>query len=230
MNELVVGVASAFWLGLLTSISPCPLATNIAAISFVGRHVGSPRKVLISGLLYTAGRTLTYLALGIVLVSSLLSAPHLSQFLLKNMNQILGPVLILVGMLLLGLISLTPSGTNVSDKMQKRVEALGVWGAFLLGIVFALSFCPISAGIFFVGLTAIAVQCESSVMVPGAYGIATALPTLLFAALIAIGAKRVGEAYNQLVPFEKWARRITGGLFVVVGIYFCLTYIFGVLS
>jgi cytochrome c-type biogenesis protein len=230
MTEIFLGVASAFWLGLLTSISPCPLATNIAAISFVGRRVGSPAKVLVSGLLYTLGRTLTYLVLGVVLVSSLLSAPHLSQFLLKNMNQILGPVLILVGMMLLGLISLSPSGTAVSDKMQKRVEALGMWGALLLGVVFALSFCPVSAGLFFGSLIAIAIRCESPVMVPAAFGVATALPTLVFAVLISIGAKRVGEAYNQLVPFEKWARRITGGLFIVVGIYFCLVYIFGVFS
>ena len=104
MTEFLIGIASAFWLGILTSISPCPLATNIAAISFVGRRVGSPAKVFLAGLLYTAGRTLTYLVLGVLLVSSLLSAPYLSHVLQKYMNKALGPILILVGMVLVELI------------------------------------------------------------------------------------------------------------------------------
>jgi len=230
MTELLIGAASAFWLGILTSISPCPLATNIAAISFVGRRVGSPAKVLLAGLLYTAGRTLTYLVLGTLLVSSLLSAPYLSHVLQKYMNKALGPILILVGMVLVELIQINLSGPGVSEKVQKRVEALGMWGASLLGVVFALSFCPVSAALFFGSLLPLALRCRSGVILPSAYGVATGLPVLVFAVLIALGAKRVGEAYNKLVTFEKWARRITGGIFVVVGISYCLTYIFGVFS
>jgi len=105
MEEWILALTSAFWLGILTSISPCPLATNIAAISFVGRRVDSPRKVLISGLLYTAGRMFTYMVLGMVLVASLLSAPSLSHTLQKYMNLALGPLLIVVGMVLLELIT-----------------------------------------------------------------------------------------------------------------------------
>jgi len=228
MTELLVGMAVAFWLGVLTAISPCPLATNIAAISFVGRRVGSPGKVFLTGLLYTAGRTLTYVVLGVLLVSSLLSAPHLSHFLQKYMNKLLGLVLILVGMVLVELIQMNFSGSSVSEKMQKRVEALGMWGALLLGVIFALSFCPVSAALFFGSLLPLALRCESGVILPTAYGMATGLPVLAFAILIALGARRVGEAYNKLVPFEKWARRITGMIFILVGIYYCLTYIFGV--
>ncbi len=230
MTEFLLGIASAFWLGILTSISPCPLATNIAAISFVGRRVGSPAKVFLAGLLYTAGRTLTYLVLGVLLVSSLLSAPYVSHILQKYMNKALGPILILVGMVLIELIQINFSGSGVSEKMQKRVEALGMWGALLLGVVFALSFCPVSAALFFGSLLPVALRCESGVILPLAYGVATGLPVLVFAILIALGAKRVGEAYNKLVPFEKWARRITGGVFVVVGIYYCLAHIFAVFS
>ncbi len=227
MTELLIGTASAFWLGILTSISPCPLATNIAAISFVGRRVASPGKVFLTGLLYTAGRTLAYLVLGVLLVSSLLSAPHLSHALQKYMNKALGPILIIVGMILVELIQLNFSGSGVSEKMQKRVEALGMWGALLLGVVFALSFCPLSAALFFGSLLPLALRCESAVVLPFAYGVATGLPVLVFAILIARGAKRVGEAYNKLVPFEKWARRITGAIFILVGVYYCLTHIFG---
>ena len=230
MTELLIGIASAFWLGILTSISPCPLATNIAAISFVGRRVGSPAKVFLAGLLYTTGRTLTYLVLGVLLVSSLLSAPYLSHVLQKYMNKALGPILILVGMVLVDLIQINFSGAGVSEKMRKHVEALGMWGALLLGVVFALSFCPVSAALFFGSLLPVALRCESGVLMPSAYGVATGLPVLVFAILIALGAKRVGEAYNKLVPFEKWARRITGGIFVVVGIYYCLAHIFGIFT
>ena len=230
MIDLFLGIASAFWLGILTSVSPCPLATNIAAVSFVGRRVESPFKVFLAGLLYTAGRTLTYLVLGVLLVFSLLSAPYISHLLQKYMNKVFGPLLILVGMVLLELISVTFSGSDVSEKMQRRVEVLGMWGALLLGVTFALSFCPVSAALFFGSLIPLALRCESGVILPSTYGIATGLPVLVFAVLIATGAKCVGQAYNKLVPVEKWARRVTGVIFILVGIYYCLAYIFGLFS
>ena len=228
MTGILLGIASAFWLGILTSISPCPLATNIAAISFAGRRVGSPAKVFLAGLLYTAGRTLTYLVLGVLLVSSLLSAPHLSHILQKYMNRILGPLLILVGMVLVELIHVNFAGSGASEKMQKRVDAMGMWGALLLGVVFALSFCPVSAALFFGSLLPLALQYKSGVILPAAYGVATGLPVLVFAILIALGAKRVGDAYDKIVPFEKWARLATGSIFILVGVYYCLTHIFGI--
>lgn len=230
MNELLLAVLSAFWLGILTSISPCPLATNIAAISFVSRQVQSPFKVFLTGLLYTAGRTLTYLVLGALLVSSLLSAPDISHLLQKYMNKALGPVLILVGMVLLELIRIGLSTSAVSEKTQKRVQALGISGALLLGVLFALSFCPFSAALFFGTLIPLALRYESALILPLAYGTATGLPVLLFAILIAIGTKRVAQAYNKLTAFENWARRITGAIFILVGIYYCLVHIFGILS
>lgn len=225
MIDFLLALASAFWLGILTSISPCPLATNIAAISFVGRRIGSTSKVLLAGLLYTGGRALTYLILGILLISSLLSAPGLSYLLQRYMNKVLGPVLILVGMVLVELLSLNVRGSGVSDKTQKRAESLGIYGALLLGILFALSFCPVSAALFFGSLVPLALKYRSSVLFPTMYGLATGLPVLVFAFLIAQGAQRVGTAYNRLVAFEKWARRGTGVLFIVVGIYYCFCYI-----
>ena len=121
MTEFLIAVASAFWLGILTSISPCSMATNIAAISFVGRRVDSPFKVFLAGLLYTTGRTITYLVLGILLVSSLLSAPHVSHILQKYMNKLLGPILILVGMLLLELISTMQCAKNLTFLMVIKI-------------------------------------------------------------------------------------------------------------
>ena len=227
MAELILPLLSAFWLGVLTSISPCPLATNILAISFVGRRVESPRNVLFSGLLYTAGRAATYILLGTLLVASLLSAPYISQVLQKYMNAFLGPLLILVGMVLLELISFNTSG-GLNTAIQKRAEMMGVWGAVFLGILFALSFCPTSAALFFGSLLPLAVNHQSGIFLPAVFGLGTGLPVLIFAGLLGFGANRVAKAYDRIVAFERWARRITGVIFIVVGIYFCLTNIFGV--
>ena len=227
MAQFALAAASALWLGILASISPCPLAMNITAISYIGRRVDDPRRVLFAGLLYTVGRTLAYVVLGALLVASLLSAPRLSHLLQKYMNLAMGPLLIIVGMVLLELISFTRKGGGVSEGMQRRVDRFGIWGALLLGIVFALTFCPISAALFFGSLLALAVRHESGIILPAAFGIGTALPVIVFAILLAFGANRIGKAYDRMAMFEYWARRITGVAFLAAGIYYCLTYIFG---
>ena len=226
---LLLGTASAVWLGILTSISPCPLATNIAAISFIGRRIGSPQAALATGLLYTLGRALVYVVLGALLVSSLLSAPVVSHLLQKHMNRLLGPLLILVGMLLLGLIQFNTKGSELGAKIGKRVETWGIWGGLALGVVFALSFCPGSAALFFGSLVPLAVKHESILLLPTLYGAGTALPVLVFAVLIVVGTGAVGRAFDRITQFELWARRATGVIFVGVGVYFSLAYIFCVL-
>ena len=228
MDPFILAAASACWLGILTSISPCPLATNIAAISYIGKRVGTPKKVLFSGLLYTLGRMLTYLILGVLIVAGMLSVPDLAYFLQKYMNTFLGPILVLVGMFLLGLIRLNFSVSGISEQMQNRAEKYGIWGAGLLGFLFALSFCPISAALFFGSLIPLAVQHESRVLMPTIYGIGTALPVFAFAILVALGARSIGKAFNKLTQIELWARHITGVIFIVVGIYYLLVYIFHV--
>jgi len=230
MGEWMLGVGSAIWLGILTSISPCPLATNITAISFVGQRVGRPVRVLCAGLLYTAGRALTYAVLGALLVSSLLSAPSVSLTLQRIMNQLLGPILVLVGMVLLGLLRVNLRGGGVSERMQRRVERWGIWGALLLGILFALAFCPLSATLFFGSLIPLAINNGSKVLMPSLYGAGTALPVIVFALLLAISAHSLGKAFDRLRQFEQWARRVTGVVFIGVGIYLSLIHIYGVFS
>lgn len=229
MSEYILAAATAAWLGFLCSISPCPLATNIAAISFVGRKVGKVGAVLGAGLLYTLGRTLTYVALGVILVGGLTAAPELSHVLQKYMNLLMGPLLILVAMVLLNLIKFTPgSGGGLGEAMRRRMETCGMFGAFLLGVVFALSFCPTSAALFFGSLLPLAVKMESGFALPGIFGIATGLPVLLFAFMLAFCANKVGRAYNSLSKFEVWAQRITGAVFLLVGIGMTLTITIGV--
>lgn len=228
MQEFVLGILSALWLGILTSIGPCSMATNIAAISFIDRRIGRTRMVFWTGLLYTIGRMLTYIVLGILFVTTALSVPQVSYLLQKYMNKLLGPVLIVVGMILLELISFNLSGSGVSEKMQKRIESLGIYGAGLLGIIFAMSFCPVSAALFFGSLIPLSLKCDSGFILPAVYGLGTGLPVFVFAVLIAFGAQSIGKAFNKLTRLEWWVRRITGIIFILIGFYYCLTYIFGV--
>lgn len=230
MDGSVVAAGTALWLGVLTSISPCPLATNIAAISYISKDLGAPGRVFATGAFYTAGRALTYLALAALLVASVLSIPQLSNFLQAYMNKLLGPILILVGMFLLDLLSLHFSASGVGGALEERFQGWGVWGAALLGGLFALSFCPVSAALFFGSLIPLALRQEAVVSLPALYGIGTGLPVLAFAILIAGGAQSVSRAFNRMAEVEKFARTVTGLVFVGAGIYFCLAYIFQVFS
>jgi len=228
MNAYFLGLATAVWLGILTSISPCPLTTNIAAISFLGRKVSSPRMVVLTGLVYVTGRIFAYVVLGIIIVESLLSIPELSFILQNNLNKFLGPVLILAGIFLLGVFRFTIPGIDMTGKLGDKLGRNGVWGAMLLGVIFALSFCPISAALFFGSLIPLALKHHSGLVFPGLYGIGTGLPVIVFALLVAMGAGYIGRVFNRLTQFEKWARRITGIIFILVGLYYSLIYIFGI--
>jgi len=219
MSPTWLAAGTALWLGILTSISPCPLSTNIAAVSYVGRRVGSRRLVLLSGALYTAGRSLVYLVLGAASVWSLMSMVSVSSFLQGTFPRLLGPILIALGLLLLGVFEFTLPSLGVSDKLQNRVDHAGVWGAGLLGVIFALAFCPVSAGLFFGGLVPLAVERSSPLMLPLVYGVGTALPVAFFAVILAVGAGWLGTALDRVQVFEVWARRVTAVVFVGVGIY-----------
>ena len=229
MGTLALGIGSALWLGLLTSISPCPLATNVAAMSFIGRRVGNARLVVLTGLVYTLGRMVAYVGLGTLLVAGVLSIPQLSQALQQGMAKLLGPLLVVIGMVLLELLTVPTGNLPFAEGLRKRAESWGLLGAGLLGFIFALSFCPVSAALFFGSLVPLAVQFGSRVALPSVYGIGTGLPVFVFAVLIALGAQWVGRAFNAMTTFEKWARRITGVLFIGLGIYESLRSIFGVL-
>ncbi|MFC1735553.1 aromatic aminobenezylarsenical efflux permease ArsG family transporter [Candidatus Hydrogenedentota bacterium] len=224
MIEWSVASATALWLGILTSISPCPLASNIAAVSFIGRRLDSPRSVFLSGGLYTLGRSLTYVVLAVLLVYGLLSAPILSHWLQKNMNRLLGPILVLAGMFLLELLHLGMGNGKLGQWIQKRTENGSMLSALPMGIVFALSFCPVSAALFFATLIPLSIKQESPILLPVLYGIGTALPVFVFSLLIGVGAGKVALVFNQVKRVELWARRLTGGIFIGLGIYLTLAH------
>lgn len=228
MEGLYLNVVSALWLGILTSISPCPMATNIAAISFITRNIESSNRVLWSGLLYSAGRMLAYMVIALLAVASLLSLPEVAFYLEVYMGKIIGPLLIIVGIILLGVIPL-PFSTSVpgGDKLQEKAGKWGIWGAALLGIIFALTFCPLSGALFFGSLIPLAVDGKSAVLMPSLYGLGTALPVVAFSLVIAFSVKSLGVLFQKLTQIEKWVRRLTAVVFIGAGLYLLLKNVLG---
>lgn len=222
-------IFSALWLGVLTAVSPCPLATNIAAISFIGRKSGQKSHVLASGFLYASGRTLAYVALGTVITAGVLGSADISRFLQKYMNEALGPILILLGLVLLGWIGSGLSLQLGGAKLQEKAKTGNVVWAVPIGSLFALSFCPLSAGLFFGGLLPLALKEQSTFLLPVVYGVGTSLPVVIFAFIMTYFSNYLGKAFSRLTQIELWIRRLAGIAFILVGIYYCLTHIYGLM-
>ncbi len=214
---------TALVLGLMTAISPCPLATNISAIGFISRDIENRRKVFINGLVYTLGRAFSYtfLALLIFFGASKLNISLLFQ---GWGEKLLGPVLILIGLFMLDVIRLKfPGFSGMTDKLGEKGKG-SYWSTFFLGVVFALAFCPYSGVLYFAILIPMTVASASGLYLPVVYAVATGLPVILFAWLLAYAVGNVGKLYNQIKIFELWFRRVVAVLFLFVGIYFVVLY------
>jgi len=218
-------ISTAAWLGILTAISPCPMATNIAAISLIGAQAEKKSRVLFSAIMYTSGRTLTYLIIGIIL-SYGVAASKVSLFLQMYLNELLGPLLIILGMVLLNLIGVNFSTAVNGEQVQKKAIEKGGIYAFPVGVLFALSFCPVSAGLFFGAMIPLAVKANSQLLVPIVYGVATATPIIIFAFIIAFFSQILSKAFDGLKQVEFVLRNATGVVFITAGIYYCLRYNF----
>lgn len=220
---MLIALITAFWLGILTSISPCPLATNIAAVSYLGRHLADRRLVLISSALYTLGRMAAYTAITAIIVTAVVSTPTLSHMLQVWGPKVIGPILVLAGAFLLEFITIPlPSFGGQPIKPER----FGLYGSFLLGFIFALSLCPVSAALFFGSLIPLAVTAGSKFVLPLVYGIGTALPVVVFAILVAAGSAKVGTLFAQITRVEKWLRTGFGSVLIAIGVYFTVIYIF----
>jgi len=225
MTEILIAFGSALWLGILTSISPCPLATNIAAVSFLSKKIAHPFMVFVSGLAYTVGRMVAYAALGWIIISSLLSVPEVAQFLQKYMSKAVGPLLIVTGLFLLEIITIKLPGVALSQKHHNKLVESGAPGAFLLGLIFALAFCPVSAALFFGSLIPLALNSKAGTILPFIYGVGTGLPVLIFAVAIALGVTSMSHWFNKITKLEYYTRRITGVIFILAGVYYTGIYI-----
>jgi cytochrome c biogenesis protein CcdA len=216
---------SALVLGLMTAISPCPLATNITATAFISRNISHPKKVLLSGFVYALGRGFSYTVIGLILYFGA-SKFHIARFFNQNGEKYLGPLLILIGLMMLNVIRLNflSKGGGFQEKLSERFKNKGLLGSFLIGVVFALAFCPYSGALFFGMLIPMTISSTEGLVLPLIFAIGTALPVLIFTYLLAFTADKVGMLYNKLTQVEKIMRLITGIVFVLVGVYYVLIF------
>jgi cytochrome c biogenesis protein CcdA len=216
---MLLAIGGAFWLGVLTSVSPCPMATNIAAIGYLARNSHSRIAQLTAGLLYALGRAVAYTLVGAFIAWGLLSAPVLSNFLQKHLGQLMGPLLVLVGMVLLGLLPGLPSFGASGGRLSQRLGDMGVVGSGLLGFLFALAFCPVSAALFFGSLLPLAIQQQSTWLLPAVFGIGSALPVLVFGILLTLARQSATRAFGGLQKIDRWLLPATGWLLVGIGLF-----------
>ena len=219
---------TAFLLGLLTAISPCPLATNIAAIGFISKDIENRQRIFLNGMLYTLGRVIAYTLLGIILISILkegASVFGIQKAVGKWGELLLGPLLLIIGLFMLfgSRLNLPKFGF---DGKGEGLAKKGGCGAFLLGVLFAMAFCP-SSGVFYFGmLIPMSVTATAGWMLPILFAVATALPVLVVAWILAFSVEKVGEFYGKMQVIQKWLNIIVGGLFVIIGIYYCIIMYF----
>ena len=210
---------SAFLLGLMTAISPCPLATNITAEGFISRDIENKHRVFVNGLLYTLGRAITYTTIALVIFLGV-DQFKFSGFFQRYGEKIVGPLLIVIGLFMLDFIKLKfPSLSGLTTKMQNKTS-WSSWDAIILGVVFALAFCPYSGVLYFGMLVPMTVSSASGLYLPIIFAFATGIPVIIFAWLLAYTVSGIGSVYHKVKTFELWFRRVIAILFIVVGVYY----------
>jgi cytochrome c-type biogenesis protein len=215
---------SAFVLGLMTAISPCPLATNITAVGFISKDIKNRNKVFINGLLYTLGRAISYTVIAMIIYFGADQFKFSGFFQLYG-EKIIGPLLIIIGLFMLDILKMKfPGMSGLTSKMETKTK----WGfldAILLGMIFALAFCPYSGVLYFGMLVPLTVASASGLYLPIVFALATGIPVIIFAWILAFSVGSLGGFYNRMKNFEVWFRRVIALLFIVVGIYYIIRMI-----
>jgi hypothetical protein len=210
---------SAFVLGLMTAISPCPLVTNITAIGFISKDIKNRNRVFLNGVFYTLGRGISYSIVALVIFFGADQFKFSGFFQLYG-EKILGPLLIIIGLFMLDVLKIKFPGLS---RLTTKLEAKTKWSYFdavLLGMIFALAFCPYSGVLYFGMLIPMTVTSASGLYLPMVFAIATGIPVILFAWLLAYTISGIGNVYNKIKSFELWFRRFIAVLFILVGIYY----------
>ena len=223
MSAEWIALGSALWLGVVTSVSPCPLATNVAATSVLARRVGQRRRALAGAVAYTLGRVSAYGLLALIILAGVSSMPAVSTFLRETFLPLVGPILILAGMAVLGWLPLPFDFKAGGASSAEKLASWGLLGEFALGALFALSFCPVSAALFFGSLISIAVASSMPALPVALYGVGTALPVGIIAIALVLSAEKASRALNQIQRFQKVAVVLTGSVLIAVGLWLTLT-------
>ena len=216
---------SAFVLGLMTAISPCPLATNITAVGFISKDLENRNRVFVNGLLYTMGRAISYTALALIIYFGADQFKFSGFFQLYG-EKLLGPLLVIIGLFMLDVIRIKFPGMNALTSRMESKTKWGYWDAILLGMIFALAFCPYSGVLYFGMLVPMTVTSASGLCLPIVFALATGIPVIIFAWILAFSVSSIGGVYNKLKNFEIWFRRVVAVLFILVGIYYIFRVFF----
>ena len=212
---------AAFFIGLMTAISPCPLATNITAIAYISKKIDNGKHALITGLVYTLGRMFTYVLLASLIVYIGLNVQAVSLFLQRYGERLIGFLLVFIGLVMLNIIKLPSlkSGDKI-NKIKEKLSGKGYLGALLLGVIFALAFCPFSAVLFFGMLIPLALKFSDGILIPSIFALATGLPVIIFAFILTFSVSKLGKVMNKVQTFEKYMRYIIAYVFILVGAYY----------
>ncbi|MFH1521969.1 MAG: aromatic aminobenezylarsenical efflux permease ArsG family transporter [archaeon] len=222
-----IPIVAAFFIGLMTAISPCPLATNITAIAYISKKIDGSKNTLLVGVFYTLGRMFSYVALASLIVWFGMRTQVVSLFLQGYGEKIIGPLLLVIGIIMLDILKL--NFFRSSDKLNKLKERLarkGLLGSFLLGVVFALAFCPFSAVLFFGMLVPLALKMGDGLIIPAVFALATGLPVIIFSMVLARSVSKLGKIMNRVQTFELWMRRVVAVIFIMVGLYYISSVVF----
>jgi len=212
---------AAFFIGLMTALSPCPLATNITAIAYISKKIDNGKRTLITGFVYTLGRMFTYILLASLIVYVGINVQVISLFLQKYGERILGPLLIIFGLIMLNIIKLPSlkSGERI-NKIKEKLSEKGYLGSFLLGVLFALAFCPFSAVLFFGMLIPLALKYSDAFLIPSVFAFATGLPVILLSFVLVFSVSKLSNIMKKVELVEKYTRLIVGWIFIIVGAYY----------
>ena len=215
-----IPILSALILGLMTAISPCPLATNITATAFISKNISNKKVVFLSGVVYSLGRAFSYTVIGLILYFGA-SKFHIGRFFQQNGEKYLGPLLVIIGLIMLNVIRLNfLNNSNFSERLSEKFKDKGIIGSFFIGVIFALAFCPYSGALFFGMLIPMSISSVDGLFLPIVFAFGTGLPVILFTYLLAFAAGSVGTFYVKITKVEKVMRFVAGIVFVLTGIYY----------
>jgi len=222
-------LVSALLFGLMGALAPCQISTNVAALAFLSRDVSDPRRIWGQTAAFIAGKVTVYLLVGGAVVILSLQLNQVNDAVVPVVviaRRALGPLLIVVGLFMLGLLKLPLSlGERFSAWLEGKVgQRQGVIPAYLLGVAFSFTFCPTLFWLFF-GLTIpLAIASPGGVLFPGVFALGTALPVLGLAAVIASGSVNVGQFVKRFKAANIWIQRAVGVIFVVIGLHEIILY------
>ncbi|NQU79882.1 sulfite exporter TauE/SafE family protein [Candidatus Woesearchaeota archaeon] len=221
MGTSDIGIVAAFFIGLMTAISPCPLMTNITAIAYASKKIDNSKHTIIVGVLYTLGRMFTYVLIASAIVWFGLNTQAIALFLQRYGEKLLGPLLLLIGIVMLDVIKFRFLKSNDwLNNLKEKLAKKGFIGSFLLGVIFALAFCPFSAVLFFGMLIPIALRAGDGLVIPSVFAFATGLPVIIFSFILVYSVSKLGTIMGKIQTFEKYSRKVVAGIFIFAGLYY----------